>query len=197
GDCAGTTPSCTVRVAGTSTVTATFSAHAPAAPRLSLSTSGTGTGTITRNPDGIGCGDGCWSYPAPTTVTLDALPDQGSTASAWRGDCTGTSPACAVQVGGTSAVGAIFDAAAPHLSLSTSGTGTGTIALNPDGISCGEGRWSYPASTTVTLDALPDQGSTFSGWQGDCTGTTSTCTVTMNDARTVVATFDRLFDLTV
>ena len=43
--------------------------------------------------------------------------------------------------------------------------------------------------TSVTLTAIADTGSTFSGWNGgNCSGT-STCTVTMDADKTVSAVF--------
>jgi uncharacterized repeat protein (TIGR02543 family) len=40
----------------------------------------------------------------------------------------------------------------------------------------------------VTLSAVPDTGSTFTGWSGDCTGTDD-CQVTMSTTKTVTADF--------
>ena len=47
---------------------------------------------------------------------------------------------------------------------------------------------SFNNGTSVTLTATPDAGSTFNGWSGDGTGTT-TRTVTMDAARSVTALF--------
>jgi RHS repeat-associated protein/uncharacterized repeat protein (TIGR02543 family) len=41
----------------------------------------------------------------------------------------------------------------------------------------------------VTLTATPATGSTFDGWTGACTGSASTCTVTMEQTQTVTARF--------
>jgi phospholipase C len=46
----------------------------------------------------------------------------------------------------------------------------------------------FSTGTLVTLTATPDTGSTFTGWGGACTGTT-TCTVTPTTLSTVTATF--------
>ena len=77
--CAGTTgDSCTLKISGATTVSASFTGHAVAATaRLNLGTSGSGSGRITRDPGGISCGDGCWSYGVPTTVILKAVADPG------------------------------------------------------------------------------------------------------------------------
>ncbi|WP_322756070.1 InlB B-repeat-containing protein, partial [Frankia sp. Cas3] len=78
------------------------------------------------------------------------------------------------------------------LSISTSGNGS--VTGNPGAIDCPSGGGvrtctaSYAAGTQVTLTAAVASGSAFSGWSGDCTGT-GTCTVTMDMARNVTATF--------
>lgn len=76
-----------------------------------------------------------------------------------------------------------------QLSVVTSGTGTGTVSGT--GISCGNTcSASYASGTVLTLTAAPATGSTFAGWSGGgCSGTGS-CTVTMNAATSVTATFN-------
>ena len=68
--------------------------------------------------------------------------------------------------------------------------GTGTVASNPAGISCpsdcGE---NFGYGTPVVLTATPDAGAAFTGWSGDCIGT-STCNLTMNVPHSVTATFE-------
>jgi hypothetical protein len=76
------------------------------------------------------------------------------------------------------------------LSVSTDGTGSGTVASSPAGVACstdcGE---TYPSQTVVTLSATPSLSSVFTGWSGaGCSGV-GTCTVSMSTARTVTATF--------
>ena len=69
------------------------------------------------------------------------------------------------------------------------GSGNGTISSNPSGVACTTTcSTSFDDTTEVTLTATPTADSTFTGWSGDCTGTT-TCTVSMIQARSVTATF--------
>jgi hypothetical protein len=84
------------------------------------------------------------------------------------------------------------------LTVSNVGTGWGEVASNPGGISCGYScEASFDAGTAVTLTATPDASSTFTGWSGDCSGT-GACQVTMDQARSVTATFAlKSFTLTV
>ena len=76
------------------------------------------------------------------------------------------------------------------LALTKSGTGSGVVASDPDGIDCGDNCGEvYPPGTVVTLAAAAS-GSSFTGWSGACIGA-GVCTVTMNVARVVTATFAR------
>jgi YD repeat-containing protein len=75
------------------------------------------------------------------------------------------------------------------LTVSKSGSGTGTVTSDPTGISCGATcNTTYNEATGVTLTATPDTGSSFTGWSGACSGTGS-CVLTMDGAKTVTATF--------
>jgi uncharacterized protein DUF1566/centrosomal CEP192-like protein len=80
------------------------------------------------------------------------------------------------------------------LSVSTSGTGSGTVTSIPTAISCTSGSVagcssSFTAGTSVQLTARPqDWKSIFSGWSEGCTGT-ETCSLTMNASTSAIATF--------
>jgi endo-1,4-beta-xylanase len=77
------------------------------------------------------------------------------------------------------------------LTVTKSGTGSGTVTSSPSGINCGSTcSASFSSGTQVTLTASPDSGSTFDGWGGACSGTATTCTVTMNQAQSVTANFN-------
>ncbi len=87
-------------------------------------------------------------------------------------------------------------------SLSVSVTGGGTITSNPTGINCGSDcNQDYSSTTRVSLAATPDNGFTFNGWGGACSGT-GDCRFEMTTNRTVTADFVNSstgvdFDLTV
>jgi hypothetical protein len=78
------------------------------------------------------------------------------------------------------------------LTVTMAGTGGGAAASSPAGIACPTAcnAW-FNTGTAVTLTATPDTGSAFAGWSGACTGT-GTCSLTMNVARSVTATFTLL-----
>jgi aryl-phospho-beta-D-glucosidase BglC (GH1 family) len=69
--------------------------------------------------------------------------------------------------------------------------GAGTVADSRNQISCGTACfYRYPSGTVMTLTAtVASPASTFVGWGGPCSGTASTCVVTMSKDQTVTATF--------
>jgi Divergent InlB B-repeat domain len=152
---------------------------------------GTGSGVVISAPSGILCGTTCsGTFASGTAVTLTATPATGSTFAGWSGGgCTGTGT-CTVTVTSTTTVTATFNMS-PGVSLTVSkaGTGSGTVSSTPAGITCGTTcSGTFASGTAVTLTATPATGSTFTGWNGACTGTGS-CSVTLTSAATVTATF--------
>ncbi len=85
-----------------------------------------------------------------------------------------------------------------NLTVNKGGMGSGNVSSNPQGLNCGATcTQSFTGGTVVTLTATPDPGSSFTGWSG-CTGVVGspTCSVTMDQARTVTANFAVLPPLT-
>ncbi len=76
------------------------------------------------------------------------------------------------------------------LTVAPAGSGSGSVTSSPPGIDCGlTCSKSFSEGTVVTLTAVPDAGSTFTGWSGGgCSGVGS-CEVTMSAAESVTATF--------
>jgi Tol biopolymer transport system component len=75
------------------------------------------------------------------------------------------------------------------LSIDFAGAGGGRVTSDPPGADCTtDCEVGFVDGTDVTLTADPDPGSVFAGWSGACTGS-GTCTITMDRAREVTATF--------
>ena len=75
------------------------------------------------------------------------------------------------------------------LTVTKLGSGGGTVASQDGGIACGATcTFGYVNGSNVMLTATPVAGSVFTGWLGACTGT-GACTVQINGAATVSATF--------
>jgi uncharacterized protein (DUF2141 family) len=156
---------------------------------LTVSRGGTGSGSVSSSPAGISCGADCSeSYDYDTSVTLTPTAGTGSTFTSWSGDCTG-SGACVVTMDAPKSVTATFTLNTYALTVSTDGTGGGSVSSSPAGISCGvDCSESYGHGTVVTLVPSPDAGSAFTSWAGDCAGS-GACVVTMDAAKSVTATF--------
>jgi hypothetical protein len=71
------------------------------------------------------------------------------------------------------------------------GSGNGKVASDLGGIECSSTcEAQIRSGAEVRLTADPDPGSTFAGWSGEgCSGTSPTCTVQADEARTVSASF--------
>jgi hypothetical protein len=78
-------------------------------------------------------------------------------------------------------------------SVTLLGTGTGAVSSEPAGIECGQVcDADFDGGTSLTLTASATTGSSFEGWGGACAGTLGeACTLSMTEARTVTATFDK------
>ncbi len=92
----------------------------------------------------------------------------------------------------TSSSGGNSSSSAPSstFGLSISKSGSGTITSSPSGVSCGSTcSTNFANGTSVTLTRAAGNGYVFSGWGGACSGTGTTCTVSMTASRSVSATF--------
>lgn len=189
GACSGT-GGCTVTLDAAKTVSATFTLNPIS--NFSLTVINSGNGTVVSSSSGINCGSSCSGiYNSGTIVALSAFPGTGASFVGWGGACSGTG-ICTVALDAAKTVSATFNLnTIPTYTMSVinSGTGKGTIVSNPSGINCGTScSGMYNSGTLITLSAVPDNGSSFAGWGGACSGT-SGCIVTLDSAKTVSATF--------
>ena len=179
GDCTGS-GACVVTMSQSRSVTANFVAT------YTLTVTNGGGGLVTSSPAGISCGGDCTEdYADGTMVTLTATPDANFQFGGWSGACSGTG-ACVVTMDQVRNVSAGFVAL---YTLDVTVSGNGSVTSSPVGISCnGDCTEDYTDGTMVTLTATPDMGNALSAWSGACSGT-GACVVTMDQARSVTATF--------
>jgi uncharacterized repeat protein (TIGR02543 family) len=183
-----TNPTCNVTVTTAMTVSATFTLDVHT---LSVSRNGTGTGTVVSNEATplISCGTDCSEpYNHGTVVTLTATPAANATFVGWSGGgCSGTGN-CVVTVDAAKTVTATFDLV--QHALRVKAEAGGTVTSMPMGINCGaDCDELYNDGQVVMLLATADPGYTFVGWQDDCTGPSTMCSVTMDGKRGVYAAF--------
>ena len=191
GGCGGT-GACTVTLTAATSVTATFTL---VTFPLTVTKAGAGGGTVSSSPAGISCGAACAaSYASGTAVTLTATPAANSTFAGWSGAGCGGTDTCSIAMTAAAGVTASFDLSFFTLTVAIAGSADGTVVSNPIGVNCGSTcASSYAAGTVVTLTATAPSGAAFSRWGGACSGTTPSCAVTLDAARSGTAIFSKEF----
>lgn len=180
GACSGTSD-CVVTMDEIREVTAGFALEKRT---LGVTRTGNGSGTVISQLAGVDCGEICEEieFDHGTEVTLTANPAAGSEFSGWSGACSGTDATCQLTLDQARTVTADFVLEKHSLTVTKSGSGSGSVTSNPPGPSFDHG-------TIVTLEAVPASGSTFTGWGGACSGETPVCALTISEAKTVDAEF--------
>lgn len=110
---------------------------------------------------------------------------------------------CRPRLGALVVTSSLFALSAEAAAMKVMATGLGSGSITAPGITCSSsgGDCDEPyGSTTVTLTATPAAGSVFVGWNNDadadltstpdCTGASTTCTLSTSVARSVKAVFD-------
>jgi GH25 family lysozyme M1 (1,4-beta-N-acetylmuramidase) len=128
-------------------------------------------------------------YNAGDPVALTATPDTGYSFVSWGGVCAaaGSAPTCNIATLGAKTVTATFSYT---LTVKVAGNVQGNVVSSPAAIDCpSDCTTAFAPGSTVSLAATTDQWAGVT-WSGDCTGTDPNgCTVTMDQPRTVTATF--------
>ncbi len=161
---------------------------------------GVGSGSFVSNPLGQSCGTSCpghkKNYPSGTNVSFTAKPALDSVFEGWSGGgCSGIG-ICTVSVTEATTVTANFNLASTTtypLAVKKDGNGSGRFVSHPLGQSCsttcpGHTK-TYPSGAILSFTAIADSDSVFDGWTGGDCGGTETCTVTLDEATTLVAKF--------
>jgi uncharacterized repeat protein (TIGR02543 family) len=157
-----------------------------------------GSGTVAGGA--IHCGETCTAGFAPgASVTLTATAAPGYRFTGWSGDCSG-SGACEVTMDSNKAVEASFvrqfqltllvDVDEPFIGSAGNGVVnvSSSFPCQRSGAGSEQCTRTFDAGTAVTLSASGS--AAFTGWGGDCSGTTPLCTVTMDATRFVTAHFN-------
>jgi hypothetical protein len=163
------------------------------APQLSVQFLGSGAGSVTSIPAGIACTSACnKGFEPGVEITLTATPTATSEFVGWAGACSGTELTCVVTVDRAKTAIAAFNLIgdAPAQILSVVRQGEGSVTSTPPGITCGNSCAAVISlGTPVTLTAQSADFYAFDGWAGACTGAEATCSLTLDAATVVTATF--------
>ena len=185
----GNTDSCVVTMDAAKSVAAVFSALSQ--PTLIVNKDGTGSGSVTSSPVGIACGASCLAgFAQGVVVTLTATAEPFSAFSGWSGAGCSGADICVITMDTAKMVTATFTYVTHPLTVTKTGSGTGTVTSNPAGIACGP-TCTASLGGVVTLTAVADIGSSFTRWNGAGCHGSGPCVLTMDAAKTITATFSR------
>ena len=201
GACSGT-GACDVSMDSAKSVTATFNSAAPQVGSLSFEVVGLPSGSsATLGVTGPGGYSSAQTILTGTGINLSDVSVGTYTVTAPNITVAATTyaPNAASQNINVSATGnatvrvtyAASTTPTFALALTNAGTGVGTVSSDPAGINCGSTcSANFNQNANVTLTAAPAAGSSFVSWSGACSGSSTSCTVAMNAAKSVTATFN-------
>lgn len=156
----------------------TIKAHfAPRAPYTLQTSVMSGEGTI--------LGDG--NYYEDTEAEIEAFPSVGYSFDKWGGSITGSINPTTVIMNTNKNIYAYFKEDTYDLIMNVSPVGTGTT--DPE-VSLVDIDTAYPANSIIILEAIPNEGHTFSGWNGDLVSEENPTTITLDSDKTITAVFD-------
>jgi uncharacterized repeat protein (TIGR02543 family) len=148
-------------------------------------------GVVNIQPNNLVCKTTCTSnLTSNTLVDLIASPKAGAFFISWGGACSGKTT-CQVIMSSNQTVTALFASSSSVFPISLQTSKGGSITLADELGECLKNcKLSFIFTQKLILSAIPDTGYIFIGWTRACSGN-STCQVTMSEARTVKANFEK------
>ncbi len=171
---------------------------------LEISLTGDGSGTINApagQGSGIDCGSQCRElYDKETQLQLTANASVDSSFVSWGGDCLGTDNplrlTLEVSKSCTAEFASLQNSPFRTLRITLSGSGQGAVWLTTEQAQasqcdshCTE---TFDTGSSVLLSASAADDSEFIGWRGDCGGSLTPLTLSMNRSYHCEAVFERL-----
>jgi hypothetical protein len=137
-------------------------------------------GSSTKDPNQVRYDDG-------KTVTLEAVPNEEYRFTNWSGDLSGSTNPTTLDMNADKSVTANF---VKTYSLTATGVNGSVTATVVDGSSMKDpNQVRYDDGKTVTLEAVPNPGYSFTKWSGDLSDSNSTATLKMDADKSVKANF--------
>ncbi|BAP54808.1 Na-Ca exchanger/integrin-beta4 [Thioploca ingrica] len=161
--------------------------------KLTLIYAGVGSGRVKLSPTGqvTDCNnDLCRIYTDITTVTMTPVPNLGAAFANWTGHEDCQDGQVTMDKEDKTCVVNFIKVPTHKITTTVTGSGKGRVDTQPPGPEYNEG-------TSITLTAIPEAGSFFTGWSEDCSGLNSTFPLTMTTDKKCTANFSRFHNLTV
>ena len=191
-DASGNNSPLTIRMDSDKSVMATFNKKQYT---LTINTNGsTGNGSVTTVPAPVN-----GLFDSGTVVTLTATPNSQSNFWTWSNNVTSTGQLTGtITMNSNQTVTVTFKTKQYILYINRNGTGTGTVRyqssngiyLQLDTVITYFGPFYH--GTMGQLIAIPDGGNMFAGWSGSITSSNETVDITMDNTKTLMATFNKL-----
>nr|WP_238787683.1 DUF4214 domain-containing protein [Thiospirillum jenense] len=146
---------------------------------------------VTAQPIEGGTIEGAGDYTSGDMATVHAIPNPGWQFMRWweENEPLENTPLYEFTVVEERALIAEF-IPSDHFNLTVIKSGNGKITSEPSGIDCGTiCNGHFAAGSVVELSVTPDDLYRFANWDGACHGSLPTCTVTLDQAQTVLANF--------
>jgi PKD repeat protein len=187
GDASGSTNPIVLTMDGNKSVAATFN---QLSYTLSLAKVGSGSVKVNGSPVSLPYSA---QFLSGTEVTVEAVAMSGWEFGSWSGDASGSGNPVVLTMDDDKAITATFSQSSYTLSLDKVGSGSAKV----NGTTCSL-PWSgsFPSGSSVTLEAIADEGWRFASWSGDASGADNPTTVEVNQDISVVATFVQLGEFT-
>lgn len=156
---------------------------------LTIGVLGSGSGRVDLSTGGSCSGSCGQSVAVGAMVSLSAVAGAGSYFAGWAGCDSVTDQVCTVTMSGAKNVTANFS---PIYAVSLTVVEKGTVHFSTGETCTGSCVQYFRSGSSVVITAAPDISTVFDGWTGCDSVTGTTCSVSMNGARTVSAIFGYL-----
>ena len=136
-------------------------------------------------PEGGEVSPATGEYEDGTRVEVQATANEGWVFDSWQGDVSGADNPAVVTMDSDKIFTALFQPREYPLDITVDGGGTVEESIVE------EKRKEYEPGTVVELNAVADEGWRFVEWQGDLNGSENPQQITVDDAKSVTAVFER------
>ncbi|HMB42010.1 MAG TPA: hypothetical protein VKM37_08495, partial [Balneolaceae bacterium] len=136
-------------------------------------------------PEGGQVSPASGEYEEGTRVEVQATANEEWVFDSWQGDISGTDNPAVVTMDSDKIFTALFQPREYPLDITVDGGGTVEESIVE------EKRKEYEPGTTVELNAVADEGWRFVEWEGDLQGSENPQQITVDEAKSVTAVFER------
>ncbi|MGE5681422.1 MAG: InlB B-repeat-containing protein, partial [Bacillota bacterium] len=185
GDLTGNSNPSTIKIDKDKVITALFDLNILS---LILNKGGDGTGEVKVNGVTLSLPYAA-TFKFGTQVVVEAIASPGSTFSGWSGDLTGTNNPSTIIINSNKTLAINFSIIKYTLAINQGGNGTGQIKVNGV-IKNLPYSDIFNSGKSVTLEAIPAEGTSFTRWEGDLTGNGNPNSIIIDRNKSITSYFN-------